>query len=399
MKNGRKQVGIVGGTFDPFHNAHLRMGIEAKKQFQLDEIIFMPTGDPPHKSVKSITSGAQRKKMVELAIADYPYCFVSDLELKRVGTTYTAETLTQLTRENPFTDFYYIVGADSLDYMEYWYHPEVICRACTVLAVRRSTQSLDRVREVAFHLKQVFGARVAILDCSEMDISSTQVRRRIQDGTSIEGMVDKRVADYIYENHLYTGGIMEANVKDLKKSLKKALDDGRYEHTIGVSYTAVCMAMKFGANLKKAEIAGLLHDCAKCISDNNKIAQCRKAGIPISEAEMKNPSLLHAKLGAHLASTKYGITDLDVIGAIRWHTTGKANMSLLEKIIFTADYIEPGRNKAPNLTQIRKSAFENLDFAVYLILKDTIDYVQERGLAMDSTTLQAYQYYKNICEE
>lgn len=399
MKDGRKQVGIVGGTFDPFHNAHLKMGIEAQKQFKLDEVVFMPTGDPPHKSIKTITPGMQRMEMVRLAIEHYENFSVSDIELKRVGTTYTVETLEQLTQENPNTDYYYIVGADSLDYMEYWYRPETICRLCTILAVRRSTQSLERVMEVAKHLKQVFGASVFVLDCSEMDVSSTEIRHLVQEGASIEAFVDKRVADYIWQHHLYTGGIMDINIKDLKKSLKKTLDEGRYEHTIGVSYTAICMAMKFGVNLKKAELAGLLHDCAKCISDSNKISQCRKAGISISEAEMKNPSLLHAKLGAYLVNQKYGITDLDIIGAVRWHTTGKANMTTLQKIIFTADYIEPGRNKAPNLDKIRKTSFEDLDLAVYMILKDTIDYVKLRGLAMDTTTLQAYQYYKNACED
>lgn len=399
MKNGRKQVGIVGGTFDPFHKAHLQMGIEAMRQFELDEVLFMPTGDPPHKSTKSITPGMKRKEMLELALLGYQNFFVSDIELKHEGTTYTANTLTELTEANPDTDYFYIVGADSLDYMEYWYRPEIICRLCTILAVRRSTQSSERVFEVANHLKTVFGASVFVLDCSEIDISSTEIRRRVQEGESLEGMVDEKVEAYIRQHHLYTGGVMELNIKDLKKSLKKTLDESRYEHTIGVAYTAICMAMKYGVNLKKAEIAGLLHDCAKCISDSGKIEQCRKAGISISDTEMKNPSLLHAKLGAYLTSNKYGITDLDIIGAVRWHTTGTSNMTVLQQIIFTADYIEPGRNKAPNLDKIRKAAFENLDYAVYLILKDTIDFVRQRGLAMDTTTLQAYQYYCNVCED
>ncbi|MGN0298927.1 MAG: nicotinate-nucleotide adenylyltransferase, partial [Lachnospiraceae bacterium] len=389
MKNNRRQVGIVGGTFDPFHYAHLQMGLAAQREFGLDEVLFMPTGDPPHKSNKVITPGKQRFEMVQLALEDLPNLYVSDIELKREGTIYTADTLTQLTTEHPDTDYFYIVGADSLDYMAYWYKPDVICRLCTILAVRRSSQSEERVRAVALQLKQVFGARVFILDCSEMNISSTEIRRCVQEGESIEPFVGKKVANYIREHHLYTGGVMDINIKELKKSLKKTLDDSRYEHTIGVSYTAVCMAMKFGVSLKKAEIAGLLHDCAKCISDSSKIEQCHKAGIAISDAEMQNPSLLHAKLGAYLVNQKYGVTDVDIIGAVRWHTTGKANMTLLQKIIFTADYIEPNRNKAPHLAEIRKKSFEDLDLAVYMILRDTIDYVRERGLAMDTTTLQA----------
>ena len=145
---------------------------------------------------------------------------------------------------------------------------------------------------------------------------------------------------------------MDEKQIEIRKKLKKKLDTARYEHTLGVAYTAACLAMRYGADIQKAEVAGLLHDCAKCIPDEEKLQKCEKHHLPISDAERKNPSLLHAKLGAYYARQKYGITDEEILGAITWHTTGKPEMTLLEEIVFIADYIEPDRDRAPNLEEI-----------------------------------------------
>lgn len=182
----------------------------------------------------------------------------------------------------------------------------------------------------------------------------------------------------------------------IRKRLKKKLDADRYEHTLGVSYTAACLAMRYGADMKKAALAGLLHDCAKCIPDSEKILKCRKHNIPVTEIERKNPSLLHAKLGAYYAKSKYGVEDKEILSAIACHTTGKENMSLLEEILFIADYIEPDRDKAPDLAEIRSLAFQDLQLAVAKVLLGTIQYVNKRNAAMDETTQRAYQYYSNL---
>ena len=186
--------------------------------------------------------------------------------------------------------------------------------------------------------------------------------------------------------------------KEIKKELKELLSKDRYKHTVGVRYTAMCLGMKYEVDLDLCEMAGLLHDCGKAMSDKEKIEVCKKADIPISEAENKNPSLLHAKIGAYYALYKYDIDNPYIIDAIRYHTTGRPNMSLLEKIIFVADYIEPGRNMAPNLGVIRKIAFEDLDVAVFLICRDTIDYVNERGLYLDEMTVKTMEFYKELCK-
>lgn len=186
----------------------------------------------------------------------------------------------------------------------------------------------------------------------------------------------------------------ENQLKRLRKAMKKTQDNGRFEHTVGVEYTSAALAMRYGCDMKKAQTAGLLHDCAKCLSDDKRLAICKKNHIPVTELERKNPFLLHAKVGAYLAREKYGIKDQDILNAIQNHTTGRKNMSLLEKIVFVADYIEPGRKHAPNLTEIRELAFQNLDRALLRILEDTLGYLKDSEGDIDPLTEETLHYYK-----
>lgn len=181
----------------------------------------------------------------------------------------------------------------------------------------------------------------------------------------------------------------------IRKKVKKSLDRDRYEHTKGVMYTAAALAMAYEYPLDKAMMAGLLHDCAKCIPNEKKITLCEKNNIPITDIERQNPTLLHAKLGAFLARSRYGIDDPEICHAIEVHTTGEPDMGLLDKIIFVADYIEPGRDRAPHLTYLRRLAFEDLDLCIAEILHDTLHYLAEdnRKGAIDPATQLTYDYY------
>lgn len=184
------------------------------------------------------------------------------------------------------------------------------------------------------------------------------------------------------------------NIPKMKKTLKKYLDAGRFEHTEGVMYTAAALAMRYEENIEKAQVAGLLHDCAKCIPDNKKVKICLKNKIAMTDAEQKSPFLLHAKVGAYIAKEKYGVEDEEILEAIACHTTGKPGMSQLDKIIFISDYIEPMRSKAPDLADVRKLAFEDLDLALFKILSDTLAYLKNSPKNIDSMTMRAYEYYK-----
>ena len=188
-------------------------------------------------------------------------------------------------------------------------------------------------------------------------------------------------------------------MKKIKKYLKKHLTKERYHHTVGVAYTAMSMAMKYNPQpdnnefMIKAEIAGLLHDCAKCMDNDKKIRICNKNQISYSKIEAENPYLLHGKVGAYIARKEFDILDEDILNAIIWHTTGRPDMSLLEKIIFVADYIEPSRRPIPELNLIRQLAFTDIDQAVIKILENTLKYINEKGNPIDDMTQKTYDSY------
>ena len=190
-----------------------------------------------------------------------------------------------------------------------------------------------------------------------------------------------------------------ADLKKIRKSMEKELDAKRYEHTLGVAYTAAALAMCNDVDPVKAETAGLLHDCAKCFSDDKKISVCRKNNMEINSVESRNPYLLHAKAGYCIAKNKFDIEDQDILNAILNHTTGRPGMSILEKIIYIADYIEPSRKQAPNLSEVRKLAFQNLDQALLKILTDILSYLESGGGEIDPLTKETYDYYADLLEK
>lgn len=189
------------------------------------------------------------------------------------------------------------------------------------------------------------------------------------------------------------------NYADMKKKLKKSQDKERYEHTRGVMYTAGCLAMAHGYDMEKAMLAGLLHDCAKCIPNDEKLSLCREHNILVTAIEAENPFLLHAKLGALLAELDYDVSDPEILHAIKVHTTGEPDMSILDKIIYIADYIEPGRDKAPNLQKVREIAFRDLNVCMARILRDTLIYLKSGKGSIDPTTQITYEFYKQYEED
>lgn len=192
---------------------------------------------------------------------------------------------------------------------------------------------------------------------------------------------------------------MDQKISKMQKRVQLELDESRYEHTQGVMYTAATLAMCYGEDVKKAMIAGLLHDCAKCIPAEEKIRMCEDNHLEISAVERANPSLLHAKLGAFLAKETYKIEDPDILQAIASHTTGRPNMSLLEKIIYIADYLEPGRAELPNMADVRSLVFKDIDECLYLILKDSLVYLETKHLPIDIMTEKTYLYYKETLKK
>lgn len=399
------KVGIMGGTFDPIHQGHVKIAQAAYEQYNLDYVLFIPAGDPAHKKDKHVANAKDRLRMVQIAIRDYQHFIASDIEIMRQGFTYTLDTLKALHEQNKEDELYFIIGADSLFTIESWYHVDEVLAQCIMLVADRDDVPLKEFQQQIQYINKKYNADVRPLKTPMMHISSTDIRNALNDNqldqedVVEQTLLDMNVVQYIMEHQLYLQNgsstiTMEEQITSIKKKLKKKLVKDRYKHTLGVANTCVSLAMSIGYDYNKAYLAGLLHDCAKCIEDSEQLAKCEKYGLEISDIERISPYLLHAKLGAYLAEHKYNIHDEEILSAIRCHTTGKPAMTELELIVFIADYIEPNRYKAANLKEIRMLAYKDLEKCAYKILSDTLDYLKKKGAPIDTMTEKTYKYYK-----
>ncbi len=192
----------------------------------------------------------------------------------------------------------------------------------------------------------------------------------------------------------------QQDTANIRKEMEAVLSAKRYTHTLGVAYTAAALAMAHGESMDNAMTAGLLHDCAKSMHGSELVAICEKAHLNVTAVERSNPTaLLHAKAGAYLAEHKYGVTDNDILNAIRYHTTGRPDMSRLEKILYIADYIEPNRKQLAELEMIRRIAFQDLDWTMEKILANTLAYLRTTDGQLDDMTIKTYHYYKRVENE
>ncbi len=353
-----KKIGIMGGTFDPIHNGHIKIAKAAQKEYHLDTVIFLTSGNPPHKKGKKILDSKIRHIMVKRAISGIDGFCACDWEVNRKEYSYTLNTLQYFNELYPDTELYFIIGGDSLRDFNKWYRPQDILNLCTLLVYDRTDGTTD-----TDFAKVIHGEKI--------NISSTEIRHIIETGGDVSALVPREVCKFIERNNLYKGE------SDIETLLKTKLKPERYLHSLGVRDTAVKMAKIFGADIKKAEIAGLLHDNAKNI--DNPYERCADLEVELDDFEKSNIALVHAKLGAETAKCEFYVNDEETLNAIRYHTVGRRDMTLLEKIIFVADLTEPGRN-FPDIEYLRTLAFSDIDAAVKECVKGTIRVNKERGM-------------------
>lgn len=399
-----KKVGILGGTFNPIHNAHRIMAQAAYEQYELDEVWFMPSKEPPHKNRDDIVSEEHRSRMIQFAIDNVEYFSFSSLELEREGTTYTCDTLEQCVRLHPNVKFYFILGGDSLCDFETWYHPEKIASLCTVLAMARDGMTREELETRCEQLSQKYSGCFLAVQMPQITVSSREIRDMFAKDKKPIGLLPDAVMDYITFHGLYKkeSAFSIQDKRKWKNYLAATLRPKRYEHTIGVANTAFQLAITakldsdFGYRAKQA---GLLHDCAKYLTDKEMLYACHKYEIALTEVERENPALIHGKLGAYFAKNIYGVTDKGILSAIYWHTTGKPAMSLLEKIIFVADFIEPGRKMKychpHSLEKIRKMSFMDIECGFRMVLESKLEYLRKQTVPIDTMTIKTYEYYFN----
>ncbi|SEK27646.1 nicotinate-nucleotide adenylyltransferase [Pseudobutyrivibrio ruminis] len=391
------RIGIYGGTFNPIHNTHIEIAQAAKRQFDLDIVYFLISGTPPHKDTSETVADLCRYDMVRLAIEGIDGLELDDREIYRAGKSYSYITFTELHQEHPDDELFFIMGSDSLINFKNWVKPEIISQYCNVLAAPRAGDDMDKIEQSIHECKNIFDGDFFLIDYIANDIASSSIRNKIRINPDIKNQMPEAVFNYIIEHNLYTqDSYTMEDVMRLDDEMKKELKVSRYVHTIGVAQTAYSLAIRWNYPAINAMVAGMLHDCAKCISDEKRISVCEKNNIPITDIEYKYPHLLHGKVGAYYAKEKYDIKDNQIAHAIEVHTTGCPNMSLLDKIIFVADYIEPGRDKQPRLDIIRSVAYSDLDLCVYMILEDSVNYLNSNPDMVDPTTIDTFNYYRKL---
>ena len=330
------RIGIYGGAFNPVHKGHIKLAEEVKTKANLDKIIIMPSGQSPHKSSNSLVDSTHRLEMCRLAFAGEDY-IVSDLEIKREGKSYTVDTVTELKKIYPEDELFLIMGSDMLLCFDRWYRYEDILSVVTICATTRQGDiSLD---ELKAYSRDVLGKETLIIDFEPFECSSTKVRDALVSGEDASSMISADVLAYIIEKGLYTD-----EYTDIRKMLRGKLDDYRYIHSLGVADSARELAKIYGADEEKAYFAGLLHDVAKNMPKDEQLQIMEKGGIILNSAEKNNPALWHAMAGECYLRLEMGITDPEILGSVRYHTTAKEGMTLLEKIIYVADYISAERN-------------------------------------------------------
>ena len=393
------KIGIYGGTFNPPHLGHLAAARTAMDALKLDKLLLMPAAIPPHKVLPADSpSKEHRLAMVEI-MADSMNLpgrvEVSSLEMDREGKSYTSDTLEAIHKQYPDAELWLLTGTDMFLTLHHWHDPGTITRLAGICAFGRTEQDGEAVfapqRE---YLSKHLGAKVVTITLPGLvDISSTQLRELLSREKGSEYLLPA-VYGYILMHRLYDTSVVlkELTLPQLRACSYSMIRAKRVPHVMGVEEEAVRLAKFWGADPELARHAAILHDCTKYLELEPQLELCRKYGVELDSLEQKAVKLLHSKTGACIAKYVFGEPE-EVYQAIFWHTTGKADMSLLDKILYMADYIEPNRD-FEGVERLRKLAYTDLDQAMLLGVESTIEEMQQRGVPIHTNTQQARDWLR-----
>lgn len=374
-----KKIGVFGGSFDPPHEGHQTIIFESIKELNLDWLIVIPNGQPPHKFCE--TKIEQRLKMCELAFSCMEKAEVSNIEAANENINYTYNTLTKLKNQYPDSELHFIIGGDSAKDFFTWKNYKEILKLAKLCVFER--KGVD-CKEALVKIQEIASDRLIKLNANIPHISSSRVRLHLN-GFRHSDQIPQQVENYICEENLYNEYFA------IISKLKTMLTACRFRHTINTAVMAAEIAKPLKIDMDKVIIAALLHDCAKCQTPEEMIAIAGK-----NVKDMPVP-IRHGYVGAILARKQFGISDRSTLNAIRYHSTGRPKMSLLEKIIYVADAIEEGRGE--KVEPPRELAVENFPQAFKRCLIYRNSFVQSRHSDISSLTHQAVKYYINEKED
>lgn len=381
-------TGVFGGTFDPPHIGHVAALKEFTARCGVERVLVIPTGVPPHKKA-GMTADKDRLEMTKLAISDIPVAGVCDYEVKKGGKSYTVDTLQWLSEKLSSDTFVLYTGSDMFLSLHTWYNAEKILSLCSVAAFSRTGDDREALEKQAESLRERYGASVAVYDFSPTVVSSSEIRSMIDSGADFYPFLPKSVSEYIEKNGLYG-----FEYYGYKKFLRERLSEKRFNHSLGVAKTARKLAEIYGADEKKAYLAGLLHDITKNLGPSEQIEFCIKHGIEMSADDIESPQVLHAVTGEWYLRKVIGITDEEVLSAARYHTTGRKGISLLEKIVYVADFTEPGRDYS-DADYYRALSEKDLDRALFEGMRWIMEDKRRKGEKIHKDTVEMFVEYAN----
>ena len=389
-----ERIGIYGGTYSPPHIGHIRAAEYAIKACKLDRLLLIPTGVSPHKGMSTGATSADRLQMLRLSAEGLEKAEVSDIELKREGRSYTVDTLRAIREENPGSELVLLMGTDMFTSFLTWREPEAIMKLATLAVFCRGEKGEQaKIREQKLAL-EAMGAKIELVENPVTAISSTDLRRMLVFGCG-DPFLMPGVGDYIREKSLYGTGKNRKNLtmEELEAEVIALLNPNRVAHVLGCRDCAMELAKRYGENETDAARAGLLHDITKAIDGPLQLTLCAEYGIVLDTFSKAYPKTLHALTGSLVAERIFGENE-DVVRAICHHTTGRANMTLLEKIIYIADYVERNRN-FPGVEEMRAMAYTDLDRAVLMGLESAVAHVKRQGQGLAPATLEALEFLRN----
>ena len=388
-----ERIGIYGGTFNPPHTGHIGAGLQAMQALGLSMLYVIPDRIAPHKEIpEGSPTPEQRLQMLRLALGGEENVLVSDMELRREGKSYTFETVEQLRTLYPNAELVLFMGTDMFLTFHEWRCPERILAQASLGVFYRG----DRGEEAAIAARkaemEAAGHKIYLVSNDVVEISSTNLRRMLIFRCAAP-FLPMGVGEYIRENSLYGAdrNYKKLPMEELEQVVTGLLKPSRVNHVLGCRDTAVELAKRWGADETDAARAGILHDVTKALDGPLQLTLCAEYGTILTDFEIKYPKTLHALTGALVAERIFGENEA-VVNAIRHHTTGKADMSLLEKIIYVADYMEPNRD-FPGVEDLRRLAFSDLDGALKLGLQMTLEHLKQQGAEVSPESRDALAYF------
>lgn len=380
---------LYGGSFDPPHSGHIEAARAAAAALEPDKLLIMPCSCTPGKeSCGHVADDEARLEMCRAAFADIDGAEVSDLELRRGGNSFTADTVKELKELYPGCRVSVLVGADVLVRLSQWHDSEYLFRECSFAVLTRNPGEESDVNATACMLRKSRGAEITVISHEPVPAGSSYIRQMLMERKGREFLPDKEYGLIIRRG--YYSALPELGW--LREKAYAYLNEKRVAHVAGCEQEAVRLACRWGEDADTAATAGILHDITKKLSYDEQLILCGKYDIILDKAELANPKLLHARTGAALARDIFGVSDV-IYEAIRWHTTGKPDMTTLEKIIYLADYIEPTRD-FPGVDSLREVAYKDLDSAMALGLEMSLAEIRSYNTEPYKDSVDAYYWYK-----